>query len=178
MHLEISRASKETLVSRTFAKHGLRLDIEISNGKVGNDRKYPYIKVASFIKALDKQGKLSQLIGLGKPVNTLAKAGPGLENYWEKFRMLHSGHEVFALADRGELDLKCSLPVLIHGDEGTTYKRDGCFVVSFHSPLGRGTVSNKLGPMGDGSSDPHTNFVGNSMETRFLLGALLRDIWH
>lgn len=165
-------------MSRTFAKHGLRLDIEISNGKVGNDRKYPYIKVASFIKALDKEGKLNKLIGLGRTVDTLDKAGPGLEKFWTKYRISHSGHEVFSLADSGELDLKRCLPVFIHGDEGTTYKKDGCFVVSFHSPLGRGTVSNKLGPLGDGSSDPHMNFVGNSVETRFLLGALLRDIWH
>ena len=170
-------ATQEEVVSRTLARHGLRLPVVFSHGKVGNDLKYPYIAVASLIQSLDKAGKLYTFIGLGEPCNTLEKAGPGLENFWRNYRYTNSGHEVFTLADSGQLQLKHCLPVYCHGDEGTTYKKDGCFVFSLHSPLGRGTLSNKLGPLDDGSSTPHTNFVGNSLETRFMLGALLRDSW-
>lgn len=99
----------------------------------------------------------------------------GLENFWRNYRLCHGGHEVFSLADAGQLSLRQCVPVFLHGEKGTTYKRDGCFVVSLHSPLGRGTVSNKLGPMGDAPLEPHTNFVGHSFETRFMLGALLKE---
>ena len=126
---------------------------------------------------MDRRGQLSKLLGFGELCNTLDKAAAGLENYWRNYRLCHGGHEVFSLADAGQLSLRQCVPVFLHGDEGTTYKRDGCFVVSLHSPLGRGTVSNKLGPMGGAPLEPHTNFVGHSFETRFMLGALLKVIW-
>lgn len=163
------------MVSTVFARHGLRLDVELSYGKVGDCRKYPYVKVASLITAMDKIGKLNTLLGLGERCDTLAKAGPGLKNFWEQFRHVHGQHDVYALAAAGQIDLASAIPVFLHGDEGTTYKKDACFVMSMHTPLGKGTLSNKLGPMDDGALDPHTNFAGHSFETRFLLGALLRD---
>lgn len=169
--------NKETVVSRAFAKHGLRLDIEISHGQVGTVKRYPYIKVESLIKALDNMGQMHKLIGFGKDKNTLATAAAGLQNFWEKYKVCHGGHEVFELSAAGAVDLQSCVPVYIHGDEGTTFKRDGCFVLSCHSPLGRGTLSNKLVNLDDAVLDPHTNFAGHSFETRFLLGALLRDIW-
>lgn len=163
--------AEENIVSRVFARHGLRLDPELSYGQVGHDPKHPYVKVESLIKTLEKVGKLHKLIGLGEACDTLQKAGPGLAKFWESFRHSNSGHEVF----NGILDLSCCVPVYLHGDEGTTYKRDGVFVMSLHTPLGRGTLSNKLGRWDDSSGDPHTNFAGHSFETRFLLGALLRE---
>ena len=170
---------KEELVARTLAQHHLRLDVDISSGHVGADRNYPYIKVTSWVKALDKHRKLEKLFGLGPQFDTLTKCGPTLLDFWAKFRALNPGHEVFTLADQGAFSLNAALPVVIHGDEGTTYKKDGCLVFSFHSIIGCGTISNKLGPVVDGDAvDPHTNFVGHAFQTRFLLGSLLRDSWH
>ena len=84
----------------------------------------------------------------------------------------------FGPNSEGAIQLDKALPVVIHGDEGTTYKKDGCLVFSFHSVVGCGTISNKLGPVAnDDRVDPHTNFVGNAFQTRFLLGSLLRDSW-
>lgn len=170
---------EEEVVSKTFAKHGLCFNVEMSLGHVGNDRSYPYIKVASMIKALDENGKLYKLIGLGPNMNTLASCSDYLLDFWSKYKLMNGGHEVFRLAESGHLQLQNCLPVLIHGDEGTTYKKDGCLVVSFHSLIGQGTASNKMGPVRDDNGDAtvHTNFVGHAFQTRFLLGALLKEFW-
>lgn len=166
-------------MSRVFAKHGLRFDVEISSGQVGNDRSHPYIKAGSWIKALDKAGKLWKFLGLGPEFNDFNKCKPALLDFWEKFRLMHGGHQIYNLAAAGALKLECCVPCLIHGDEGTTYKKDACFVLSYHAIIGQGTISNKLGPIEDGNPPAlHTNFVGHAFQTRFLLGSLLRELRH
>ena len=108
--------------------------------------------------------------------DSLERCKPVFQDYWEKYRLMHSGHQVFKLAAEGALKLQCCVPVAFHGDEGTTYKKDGCLVLSFHSVVGKGTLSNKLGPVQDGHlPNLHTNFVGHAFQTRFLLAALLKD---
>ena len=150
----------------------------ISKGKVGRDLSYPYISVTSWIQTLDNQGKLQRFLGLGDTIRTMATAAPSLEEFWSRYEYMHSGHEVFELARAGKINLKECVPCYLHGDEGTTYKKDGCLCLSFHCPLGRGTVSNKLGPIADEVlDDPHMNFIGHAFETRFLLGAMLRVVW-
>lgn len=162
-----------------FARRGLRLDVDISSGHVGDDRAHPYIKAASWIQALEKHGKLDKLFGLGPELNTLAKCGPAFRDFWAKFRPLNPGHEIFQKADQGLVDLSTCMAVVIHGDEGTTYKKDACMVFSFHGITGCGTISNRLGPVTDGDPiDFHTNYVGHAFQTRFLLGSLLRDPWY
>lgn len=144
---------------------------------MGTDKRYPYIEVASWIQTLDKVGKLHRFLGLGPSIRRLADAGPSLVEFWRRYERVCPGHEVFDLARRGQLDLQQAVPCYFHGDEGTTYKKDGCLCLSFHAALGMGTVSNKLGPIeGEILTDPHMNFIGHAFETRFLLGALLRVI--
>ena len=142
--------------------------------------RFPFMKVEAWIRSLDRAGKLDKLVGLQLPSRGDFNAlGPSLEDFWQKFRQIHGGHDVFRLAEQGLIPLKACVPVYLHGDEGTTYKRDGCLCISFHSPMGRGTLSNKVGDLlpRDGlQDDPHTNYVGHSFETRFLLAACLREI--
>ena len=169
--------SEEDVVSTVFERHGLRMAVHMSKGKVGDDATFPYITVTSWIQSLDRQGKLDRFLGMGPDIRTLKGAGKSLESFWDRYKLMHGGHEVFHLTRSQGLNLKCCVPIYLHGDEGTTYKKDGCLCVSFHSPFGRGTISNKLGPMpNDAIVDLHQNFVGHAFETRFLLGALLRAV--
>jgi hypothetical protein len=166
-----------------LSQHGLRLNVDIASGVVGADKDYPFIKASSWVRALDNHGKLEQLFGLGPEVTTLEKCGPVFLDFWDKYRKLNGNHSVFRFADEGSIPLNAALPVVLHGDEGTTYKKDGCLVFSFHNVVGRGTISNKLGSvlndLNDGNSvDPHTNFVGHAFQTRFLLGTLLKESWY
>lgn len=171
----VEPAAKEEMVSRIFAKHGLRLDIEVSVGHVGSDRSYPYIKVSSLVEALDRHGKLFKLLGMGREFDTLEKCEAPLLDFWEKYQVMNGNHEVYQLAASGHLKLQNCLPCLIHGDEGTTYKKDGCLVLSIHSILGLGTRSSRAGPVTDEmETNLGTNFLGHAFQTRFLLGALLK----
>ena len=171
--VNLNKTNQEDVCARAFAKHKLRLDVDISFGKVGNDNKHPYIKAASWVQCLERCGVLYKLLGFGPDCKTLATCRPLLESFWCKYRRLHPTHEVFSLADRGDLQLGSSVPIYMHGDEGTTYKKDACFVFSIHSALGGGTVSQKVSPFYN-RTDARTNFAGHALETRFLLGALLR----
>lgn len=159
-------------MANAMKQFGLRWNVKVSHGHVGGDCQHPYVKAASMIEALDDVGKIHKFIGLGDRVQSLAQARPMLEEHWRRFKLAHGTHEVFQM----NVDLGQCVPCLLHGDEGTTYKRDGCLVLSLQSALGDGTRSSKLGPVE--ISEPHTNFLGHAFETRFLLGALLRDPHH
>lgn len=166
---------EEEIVSKVFIKFGLSLGVEFSHGRVGNDLKYPFIKLESLIKALDMNGKLAKFFRLGPEYDTLAKCGPILRDFWTKYRLMHGSHEVFDLFDSGDLHMETSWPIFLHGDEGTTYKRDGCMVFSVHSCIGCGTASHRCGPVVNDEMNEGINFAVHALETRFLLGALLRD---
>lgn len=130
---------------------------------------------------MERNGQLHRLLGFGKEFDTLEKCGDLLEKFWNKYRPLHPTHEFYKLVDDGSLSQRVSVPVYMHGDEGTTYKKDGCLVLSVHSAIGAGTVGQKLGAIreqadGDDGSI-HTNFAGHALETRFMLAAMLRVSW-
>ena len=164
-------------MARVFARHGLRLDVPISTCRVGANCHFPYIKVESWIQTLDRLGKLHKLVGLGTDHQPFSEIEGSLLEFWNRFRLMHGQHQVFAEASRGSIQLNRAFPVYMHGDEGTTYKKDGCLCLSFHSPLGRGTSLNKMGPVEDGlQGEQHVNFVGHAFETRFLLGAMLKAL--
>lgn len=164
-------------MAKVFSKYGMRLDVEFSYAQVGKDPAYPYIKVESMIKALDNAGKLWKFFGMGPEYDTLDTCRATLEDFWGKYRLMHGSHQVFQLAAESHLQLKNAWPVYLHGDEGTTYKKDGCLVLNIQSAIGCGTRSNKLGPLQDSPAVPHVNFVGHAFDTRFMLGALLRVSW-
>lgn len=166
---------QEDTVSRVFAKHGLQFDIEMSYGRVGKHVNFPFIKPSSWVHELDKKGLLHLLIGLGPDYSTPDKAEPFLLDFWQKYRLCHGGHQVFDLERAGGVNLGRCVPCYLHGDEGITYKRDGALVVSFHSPIGHGVASKRMGDLAD-PNELNTSFMGHCFKTRFVLGTLLKAI--
>ena len=151
-----------------FARHGLRLDVAISYARVGGNDRYPFIDAASWVEALDKHSKLDRLIG-----SCGATLSSTLKSFWQNYQLDHPSHQVFSSA----LKLEDCIPVYLHGDEGTTYKKDGGLCISSQSPLGRGTSTTKLGQL-DGIDDTarqKLNYLGHAFETRFLIIAGLKD---
>ena len=153
------------MVARAFAKSGLRLDVKLAYAHIGRHREHPYIPVSSWIQALDKAGRLGKLVGC-----SMDDLPTILESYWANFRQIHPTHQIFSL----QIPLSRCFPVLLHGDEGTTYKKDGALVVSFQSPLGRGTSKNKVGNV-VGDNKQLLNFVGHAFQSRFLIVAGLKE---
>ena len=123
--------SQEDVVAKVFAKHGLRLDVDMSAGRVAKNPSHPYIRASSWIKAMDAGGNLGNLLGLGPGCSTLEQAAPALRSFLDKYALWHSDHEVYSLARAGKLSLEQCVPVYVHGDEGTAFKRDGALVLSF-----------------------------------------------
>ena len=169
------KARKEDVVAKVFAKHGLRLQVPMSYGPVDKETSYPYIKASSWVHTLDEMGYLGNLL-LGIPGsvhNPMEVAGPMLEDFWGKYALWHGDHEVYSLARAGKLKLRQCVPIYMHGDEGTAYKRDGALVLSFFCPLGKGTVCQKVGDIGD-LQNLHMNFKGHCFKTRFIMGTLFK----
>ena len=164
-------SSKERDVARIFAKHKLTLDIELSEGRVGQFKKFPYYKPSSWVQVLEKEGCLPKLFGLGSECKTLEQAEPALLQFWSKFKVTHGSHEIYELERRGQLQLGRSVPIYVHGDEGTTYKKDGALVVSFFCPIGQGVASAKTG---EDPEELRLNFVGHGFTTRFVMATLMK----
>ena len=156
------------MVSRALAKHGLRLDVEISFTTLGGFTRYPYIEVSSWIRTLDLKGKLHHFVSVGE-----SDMSSTLERFWTNFKKRHPSHQVF----QSGVNLQNAVPVYLHGDEGTTYKKDGALCISLQCPLGKGTRTTKLGDLADigEAARQRLNYVGNSFETRFLLISAMKD---
>ena len=163
--------NQERDVSRIFAKHGLRLDVPISDGRVGREKKYPFIKPSSWIATMDRRNMLHKLFGLGPDLNTLDKVKTHLLDFWSKYELGHAGHEVFDMVRQGRLRLERCVPCYIHGDEGTTLKKGGNLVLSFFSPVGQGVAGAKTG---EDQTGLLMNFIGHGFSNRFVTGSLLK----
>ncbi|CAE7783426.1 unnamed protein product [Symbiodinium sp. CCMP2456] len=153
---------------RAAVRHGLRLDVPISFTTLGGFTQYPYIEVSSWIQTLDLKGKLHHLVSVGESAMPAT-----LERFWTNFRTGHGSHQVF----QSGVDLQNAIPVYLHGDEGTTYKKDGCLCIALQCPLGKGTRTTKLGDLADIGEDARQrlNYVGHSFETRFLLISAMKE---
>ena len=139
--------------------------MEFSYGHIGRDRSFPYLPIGSWLQALDKFGKLPDLIGCRGDFSS------HLESFWAKYKRFHPTHQVY----ESGINLGQALPIYIHGDEGTTYKKDGALVISWQCPFGKGTSKHKMGDVLDEDAQ-FLNYVGHAFETRFLIIAALKDI--
>ena len=85
---------------------------------------------------------------------------------------------MFERARNGELSLRRTYAVVVHGDEGRSKRKSAFLVLNWHSTLGRG-VETALSE----ANNPYTkkylkmlpNFVGHSYTSRFMLSALPKE---
>ena len=138
---------------------------------MGKVKDFPYIKASSWVKLMSEQGFLHKLFGLGSECNTLELAEPHLSDFWKKYELTHSDHQVFGLARAGLIRLSHCVPIYIHGDEGTTYKRDGALVLSFFNPIGNGVAGARTG---ENRQELQMNFLGHAFSTRMVMGTLMK----
>jgi hypothetical protein len=97
--------------------------------------------------------------------------------FWERFEALEPGNSVFDAFRSGVLRRDRSIPMLLHGDEGRTRKRQAMMVFNCHGLIGKGCK-----PFAETHSQAPrvrqlktgVNIAGHSMSTRFLLFVLAR----
>ena len=167
----------EEACHKLFKKYSLTIPVEIETieaGDQGELKKLPVVKFSTWAQYLLDYEKLELLVGVPEQ-----EMEPRLEEFWCRFKMLYPEHQIYVLAENGTLELKRTVPVFAHVDEGRTYKKSALLILSVHGCLGKGTRSYakrivrkphiKRDPMG-------MNYVGSTWSTHFTIGSLLRSL--
>lgn len=134
---------------------------------MGKCARFPWIKPSEFVKAMSAHNDMRRLLA-GK--DSLAEAGPMLVSFWKKFQALNPQHELFQTS----LDLARCIPVYLHGDEGTTYKKSAVLIISFQTVYGFGSRKRSLEEcMSEYEQELEScgipvNFCKTGLQTRFL----------
>ena len=152
----------------------MRYSVDLSYAPVGKCEKFPWIKPTDFIKAMSASNDMRRLLA-GK--DSMAEAGPMLESFWKKFQAISPRHQIF----ESGVNLARCIPIYLHGDEGTTYKKSAVLIVSFQTVYGFGSRKRSL----DECMTEHerelescgipVNFCKTGLQTRFLAAVAPKD---
>ena len=151
----------------------------VSSATVGGRRNYPWIKPSDFIRALAETNDLGRLLA-GK--TTLLDATGLLEEFWSRYQQVFPQHELFGPKGKHLPRGRC-LPLYIHGDEGTTYKKSAVLLLSIQSPMGYGSRRRSTEvALTDFEKDLSkagipVNFLKTGLQTRFLCGVAPKEIF-
>jgi hypothetical protein len=150
---------------------GFAVDVPIHEAKeLGEKCKHPYIAPSELLEALEHKAVAFSLTG----TNSLRECQRLLVDFWVRFGTLYPNHQAYKLAkERGFIR---SIPLLLHGDEGTTHKKQSVMVLSYGGALGRGTrkarrtISKAKAHIT--KSKGGINMWGHSLGTRFVFTAI------
>ncbi|CAE7942344.1 unnamed protein product [Symbiodinium necroappetens] len=160
-------------------KFGLALPIPIKTIP-GMDGGLPIFRLRDWLSFLLKINGWHHLCGLKSSDPPREKAI--WSAFWERYRALDPGHDIFKKADEGLVNLERCAAMLLHGDEGRGRRRQAFMVVSYHSCLGRGTAAAQRASKASKVKKPYlkmkTNFAGHTYTTRFLAGAMTKQMYH
>ena len=170
--------SEEESVCSVFKAWNLIYPVELSHDTLGDHAEFPWIRPTSMIKTMATTGDFPLLLG-GLP-SLQAAEGP-LQEFWARYKAVFPQHGVFRKIQDSKGQVKTSqlLPILVHGDEGTTYKRGGMLVIQFSAVIGSGSNKAKAKPNWNNDNIANCgiplNLVKNAMQTRFLTFLCPRD---
>ena len=169
---EKHRSCKEEGVSEVFAKYGMTYNVKISTSKVGEIDDFPWLRPSDFLKHMAFTRQTHRLLG-GK---SLEEAKPLLKLFWSRYREAFPKHALFQ--DPKAHCLERCLPILVHGDEGTTFKKKAVLIVGFQSPIGYGTRHSPNQHPTSEVSDVGIplNFLKTALQSRFLSIICPKDI--
>ena len=109
--------------------------VEISCEEASPLAGFCWLKPSNFIKTMANMNDLGHILG----GHSLREARDLLLSFWSKFRVLFPQHQLWSSVDAGEKKLERCLPIFVHGDEGTSYKKGGILIVSFQGAFGYGS---------------------------------------
>ena len=91
--------------------------------------KIPIFRVQDWFRFLLNHNLWHVTTGLQNPNPPRSEAQ--WEKFWSLYRQENGNHQIFARADRGEIDLRRTAAILVHGDEGRGRRRQAVFVCSW-----------------------------------------------
>ena len=150
----------------------LKLQMPLAPGylKTETDLRIPYISVQSWLQMLVDHNCTNITVGLLHP--DTAREHAILQEFWARYRENHAEHPIFS---KSAVDLGRCIPLLCHGDEGRSKKRQPFLVVNVHSALGRGIEPGLKTATRRHYKKLLCNFVGHSYCTRFLLAPMPKE---
>ena len=134
-----------------FEKAGLTVNISETYVDIGI-KKHPILKFRDVVSCLSRMGKMTLLV----KDDTLHL----YEIFWARFQKLSPHHPIF---ERTLEQRKCTIPLLLHADEGTSQKKRGVMVISLQPIVGDGTSK----------GGRQLNYIGHSLTTRFLYSVIM-----
>ena len=170
---ESSSKNAERNCHSLFSQLKLKMPLDVSFLKTESDLRVPYISVRTWLQMLTDQNCTHLAAGLRRPDG--AREAAIFQEFWKRFAENHSEHPVFERAKAGFVTLDKCIPLLCHGDEGRSKKRQPFLVVNVHSALGRGIEPGLKTATHRPYKKLLCNFVGHSYTTRFLLAALPKE---
>ena len=157
---------EESGVHQVFMDHKFYYPVKITIENKAPLVDFPWLKPSDFIKALHKTNDLSHLLG-GK---SWADSKEALVSFWQKYAGAYPNHQLWEHVRNTNKDLSKCIPLFLHGDEGTSFKRQGILVLSMQGALGSGTSKS------DSSQQTlPLNFLGSGLRTRLLICVCPKD---
>ena len=138
--------------------------------------KLPFIPFSHWVRYLLDTGLLAeQLCGVTDDV-----LPDLLEEFWRRYQQVHPQHKIFQM----NVDLKASIPVFSHMDEGRTYKKACLLILGVHGGVGTGTRNYNKRMKRDNATqlEMRDNPMGLNYEkttwgTQFLVTSLVRSAY-
>jgi hypothetical protein len=167
-------ASQEETWIRVLREHKFFYPMDLTFEEQSPLEGFPWLRPSKFLQVMSRMNDLSHILG-GR--RTILEAERALVEFWTRYRRLYPDHQLWDEVDTGRKDIRKCIPLLIHGDEGTTYKKGGVLVVSFQGILGYGcrkrcAEEDRQGTIGEGI---RLNFLRTGLQTRVLILVCPKD---
>ena len=143
----------------------------------GSDVPYPVLRCSDFLIYVDKFNFWDKLLGVG--VHRFPDASRRLLDFWSRYKQLYPSFPLFAQATEAEIPLDRVIPIYLHGDEGTHFKKNAVMILQWQSAIGAGTTKNSITQLNilgnlDGK-EYGANQRGVTLKTRFLYAVMPKD---
>ena len=99
-------------------------------------------------------------------------------HFWARYKVLHPDFALFSLEGAKDMDLGLVAALCIHGDEGTSLKKQGIMICSLQSMLGNGFDNKRVPkPASEGVWHMPVNFAGHSATHRMLMTCMPKRLY-
>ena len=158
-----------------FAQHDLALKIPITwvpmpaKLKDGS-QEFPVLQATDTVSFLAETDNLPKLFGEA-PMDGIKDT---LLEFWRRFATTNGDHQVFEAAAKGLVCLERAIPILLHGDEGRGFKRQGVMCLSLQGAIGKGTrpFQDRFQNESSQKARMGVNMAGSSFNTRLLFASM------
>ena len=113
---------------------------------------------------MDTTRNLDKFLG----AHELALLKPTLRLFWERYRKLEPGHEIFR---RPNIQLDQTVPYYLHADEGRSLKKKGILIFALQPAFSTIELRKRC------TEQMRCNLKGNTFATRFLLATMMQRFY-